>query len=291
MTKVISEELTGRMMHHLSFLGENANHIQLFQYERGIAMKKHMLAVVMMGILLALFVGCKDDETVGRGQLRMYLVDSPASYDSVVVVVKEVSVHSESQGWIVVNNTTRTFDLLRLTNGARAVLGEASLEAGTYTQVRLLLDAGSYVVVGGTRHPLTVPSGLETGIKLVHQFSIEANFLYELYLDFDANRSIVLTGNGTYQLKPTIRVTAAATTGTISGVVLPATHLAAITAMSATDTAGTFASALTGTFKVMALPPGSYSVRIQSTTSTQDTTLTGVSVTTGADTFIGTINW
>ena len=254
-------------------------------------MKTHLLAMMSLGVLLALLAGCKDDETVGRGQLRMYLVDAPASYDSVVVVVKEVSVHSDAQGWIVVNNTTRAFDLLRLTNGARVVLGETSLDAGVYTQIRLLLDVGSYVVVGGTRHPLTVPSGLETGIKLVHQFNIEANFLYELYLDFDASRSIVLTGSGDYQLKPTIRVTAAATTGTISGVVLPITHLAAITAMSTTDTAGTFASALTGAFKVMALPPGSYSVRIQSTTSTQDTTIAGVTVVAGADASIGTINW
>jgi len=170
-------------------------------------------------------------------------------------------------------------------------MGEATLEAGTYTQIRLLLDAGSYVVVNGTRHPITIPSGFETGIKLIHQFRIDANFLYELYLDFDANRSIVLTGSGEYKLKPTIRVTAVNTTGTISGIVLPPTHLAVITAISGTDTSCTFASSITGSFKLMALPSASYTVRIQSTTAVQETTLTGVTVTAGSDTHIGTILW
>ena len=254
-------------------------------------MKTHLFAIMIVGILFSSFLGCKDNNEPGTGQLKMYLIDAPASYDSVVIAVKEVSVHSESQGWIVVNNTTRTFDLLQLTNGVRSVMGEATLEAGTYTQIRLLLDAGSYLVINGVRHALTVSSGFETGIKLVHQFRIEANFLYELYLDFDANRSIILTGNGEYKMKPTIRVAAVNTTGTISGIVLPPTHLAVITAISGADTATTFASALTGSFKLMALPPASYEVRIQSTASVRDTTLTGINVAAGSDTFVGTLLW
>jgi hypothetical protein len=255
-------------------------------------MKKGMLAVVMFAALLGLSPGCSEnDQTDGNGELKLYLVDAPASYDSVVVVVREVAAHSANRGWIVVNDTVRTFDLLRLTNGARSVLGWTSLEAGKYTQIRLLLDTGNYVVVSGVRHPITVPSGFETGIKLVHPFTIDANYLHELYLDFDAGRSIVLQGNGSYMMKPTIRVFAAATTGTISGVVLPAGHLAAITAMSATDTSGTYADALTAGFRVMALAPAMYNVRIQSTTAARETTLTGIQVTAGSDAFIGTIQW
>ena len=255
-------------------------------------MKKRIFTAATVAVFLAVFIGCgKDSEPVGNGQLRMYMVDSPASYDSVVIVVKEVSVNSESQGWIVVNSTTRSFDLLQLANGAKEILGEASLQAGTYNQIHLLLDAGSYVVVGGTRHPITVPSGFQTGIKLVHEFQIQANFLYELYLDFDASRSIVLTGNGEYMLKPTIRVEASATSGTISGAVLPSTHHALITAMSATDTTSTYADLITGSFVVMALPSATYQIRVESTTAVRETTLTNVHVNAGSDTFIGVIAW
>lgn len=255
-------------------------------------MKTTMLAVVTFAALLGLSYGCaEDDQSGGTGELKLYLVDAPASYDSVIIVVREVAAHSQMRGWIVVNDTVRTFDLLRLTNGASSVLGRAPLEAGMYTQIRLLLDSGNYVVVGGVRHPITVPSGFETGIKLIHPFRIDANYLHELYLDFDAGRSIVLQGNGEYRLKPTIKVFAAATTGTISGFVLPAGHLALITAMSATDTSGTYASPVTAGFLVMALPPAGYNVRIQSTTAERETTLTGVQVTGGSDTFIGTIQW
>jgi hypothetical protein len=191
----------------------------------------------------------------------------------------------------VVNSSTRSFNLLQLANGAKGVLGEASLQAGKYDQIRLLLDVGSYVVVGGTRYPITIPSGFQTGIKLVHEFQIESNFLYELYLDFDASRSIVLTGNGGYMLKPTIRVEAGATTGTISGTVLPPTHQALVTAMSATDTASTYADVVTGNFVLMALPSATYQLHIESTTAVRETTLVNVNVHTGSDTNIGVIAW
>jgi len=41
----------------------------------------------------------------------------------------------------------------------------------------------------------------------------------------------------------------------------------------------------------MVLPPASYSVWVQSTTAVRETTLTGVTVTAGSGTFIGTILW
>jgi hypothetical protein len=138
--------------------------------------------------LLGFVFGSKDDgRLTGAGQLKVYLVDTRASYGSLVLVVREVSVCSESQGWVVVNNTTRTFNLPQLTNGVRSVLGETTLEAGGYTQIRLLLDTDSYVAVRGKRHPLTMRSEFEKGIKCTHLFQIEARFLNELYLDFDPN--------------------------------------------------------------------------------------------------------
>ncbi|MDZ7625664.1 MAG: DUF4382 domain-containing protein [Ignavibacteriaceae bacterium] len=70
--------------------------------------------------------------------------------------------------------------------------------------IRLFIGEGSYVIDQGIKHDLEVPSGSQSGLKLIHQFTIEEGKLYELLLDFNVEKSIVITGNGRYLCKPTI---------------------------------------------------------------------------------------
>jgi hypothetical protein len=54
---------------------------------------------------------------------------------------------------------------------------------------------------------LKIPSGIQTGIKIVHGFTISANKTTELILDFNAEKSVVVAGsNENWLLKPTIKV-------------------------------------------------------------------------------------
>lgn len=236
---------------------------------------------------LFLRYGCSSDPAgpVSQGRLTMYLTDAPAQYDAVNIVVSLVDVHSAGGGWYTVNDSTRTFDLLHLRNGATAVLGDALLNPGHYTQIRLVLGQGSTVVVNGQTYNLDIPS---TAIKLYHEFRIEPGTQYELLLDFDASRSIVNEA-GMYRLKPTIRVEALSQTGSIAGVVLPAQAAALVTALSASAAATTYADT-TGAFTLMGLAPDFYAVNIMETQgSYRDTLLTGIQVTAGQTTNLGTI--
>lgn len=228
------------------------------------------------------------------GEIRILLLDRPATYDAVNIVVREVSVHKadadSASSWKVVNDSTRTFDLLTLRNGASQILGDASLDAGHYTQIRLMLGDSSTVVVDGVEHPLEVPSGLQSGLKLNHEFVIQSNTLYELTLDFDAVRSIVHTGDNRYVLSPVIRIVANQTSGTISGVISPASARGVASTIVGTDTASAVADTSSGAFRLMALPAGTYSVHIAPGDSAyRDTTLAGVAVVAGHDTNLGTI--
>jgi hypothetical protein len=254
-----------------------------------IVMKRITQIAIPFALFALMLTGC--DRSAGpasQGHLTMYMVDAPASYDAVNINVKEVSVHSATEGWIVVNSTPRVFNLLDLTNGAMAVLGDVALDAGKYTQIRLLLESGSAVVIDGVEHELFVPSGLQTGVKLVHNFDIEEGTRYDLVLDFDAARSVVQTAN-TYILKPTIRVKALALTGSVEGVVQPASASPLITAVVGTDTATTY-GASNGSFKLVGLDPGTYVVTVQATAgSYRDTTFANVQVSAGSTRHLGTI--
>lgn len=251
--------------------------------------------------LLSIFIyfGCSDqttnvDPVDQNGRLKIHLIDSPAQLDSVIICVTRVEVHragsDSTSGWFVINDSTRFFDLLQLTNGASVILGDTSLPAGQYTQIRLFIGDGSYVIDQGTKHDLEVPSGSQSGLKLIHQFTIETGKLYELLLDFNVEKSIVITGNGKYKLKPTIRVTPIVISGSISGQVLPLYAQPTIRTVYGTDTITTYTD-LQGFFKLMGLPQGIYDVNIipADTLIYRDTTITNIQVMANQDTDIGEI--
>lgn len=247
-------------------------------------------------LLIILFTGCSNDNTTGpssgNGHLKISMVDSPAEFDEVNIVVTRVEVHiagDSSSNWMIVNPVPHTYDLLQLRNGASTVIGDTFLTAGHYTQIRLIIGDSSNVVVNGIPFPLTIPSGQQTGIKLNHEFDIEPGNLYELLLDFDADRSIHITGNGQYMLNPVIRVTAVITSGSISGQVLPVDADAAISTVVDQDTVYAYPNS-EGFFSLMTLPSGVYSLYINpSNIAYKDTTISNIDVTAGHDTNIGVI--
>lgn len=261
-------------------------------------MKNTIYSLGLFVMLILLFLtGCSNNTTqpvTGKGQFKAYLIDSVTGQDSVVICVSRVAVHKSgsdsTSGWITINDSLRYFDLLSLTNGISAVLGTAQLDAGKYTQIRLILADSNYVVdTNGVMHNLFIPSGMQTGIKLTNNFTITDGNLYELYLDFDAGKSIVVTGNGRYMLKPTIRVIPMVISGSISGKVLPLDAAASVSAISGTDTISTY-PLLDGTFLLVALPADTFNVKITPNNILYaDTTIVGVNVVAAQNTDLGTI--
>jgi hypothetical protein len=192
----------------------------------------------LMGLLLTVFVaGCSGGgdggggATAQPGTLGVSLTDAPAcGFDEVNVTVSNVRVHQSSSaddkaaGWTDITlDPPRTINLLDLNDPTLAPkfaldsLGETPLTAGHYTQLRLglvendsnpNLPFNNSVVLSGTNTPikLDTPSGMQSGIKLIHQFTVDSGQRVDLLLDFDACKSIVTRSNGTYALKPVIKV-------------------------------------------------------------------------------------
>lgn len=179
------------------------------------------------------------------------------------------------------------YDLLELQHGVEAVLGGGSFEPGRYHSIRLIVARDSkqdretlpaealknYVVVAGEAYPLVVPSGEQTGIKLGHDFTIEAGVTTVLTLDFDVRRSVHRCGKGhVYRLKPRLRVvpTVVAADGGVAGTVtttdfsgLPAGTVVSAqqggveVASTAVDEVGGYVLVLPdGTYDLVAIAPG-----------------------------------
>lgn len=249
-------------------------------------------------IMLVGLSGCSESPTknsdTAQGEVKLYIVDAPGDYDEVNIVITEVSVHYASDdtitGWTVISDSIRTINLLNLTNGNFDILGSNHLRVGRYSQIRLKIGVGSNVVVNGQTHSLNIPSGQQSGLKLNHQFDIEANALYEMTLDFDAARSIIHTGNNQYIMRPVIRVVANHISGSISGIISPAIAYSRVTTTVDSDSISTDANVINGNFKLMVLPIGVYSITVNSGIDAyRDTTVTGISVVAGQNTNIGTV--
>ena len=152
----------------------------------------------------------------------MSLTDAPAcGFDHVNVTIERVRVHQSSTandndgGWVDVPvvNAPRKVDLLALTNGVVIDLGQTALTAGYYSQIRLVLVSNKSVAMSNTVTPtggvvteLDTPSAAQSGLKLVSDFTVAPGAVTDIVLDFDACKSIVHRGNGSYGLKPVIKV-------------------------------------------------------------------------------------
>jgi len=133
---------------------------------------------------------------------------------------------------------SQTFDLLELQNGNSLHLGDIVLPVGHYTEIRFKLDApeknekiksnpGCYIVFpANLEHDtelselLFFPSGGSSGFKGKGDFDITANAKIEIMADFNVEKSIVVTGNEKYLLKPVIRLVVTELSGTIRGTVV-----------------------------------------------------------------------
>lgn len=191
-----------------------------------------------LAVLTFLLVGCGGGGGGGEGTGTLSLSMADATlpgFQAIYVTVDEVQV-SGGGGWTTVANPDKTVNLLELINGVRSELGIAELPAGHYTQMRLLLgsqpDNGLNLL--SQPHPyanyfiddadqvveLVVPSGMQTGLKIVNGFDINRNETTELILDFNAQKSVVQAGSsGLWHIKPTVKVLNTQTWAVVTGTV------------------------------------------------------------------------
>ncbi|MTW12151.1 DUF4382 domain-containing protein [Pseudoduganella eburnea] len=227
--------------------------------------------------------GSSSQPTQTMGTLAVSMTDAPAcGFDAVNVTVNKVRVNTSATasdtdgGWTDITlSPAKKINLLNLTNGTLDALGQTSLAAGHYNQVRLVLDANTgnatnnSVVLSGTTTEISLdtPSAVQSGIKMNADFTVEAGQRYDLVMDFDACKSIVTKGNGKYALKPVVKVIPTALNGISGFVSLPLLTDGVV--VSAQQNGAVIASTTpssTGEFDLTRLPLGNYDVVITSNT-------------------------
>lgn len=172
----------------------------------------------------------------GFGTVEVYVTDAPPDKEvtAILLAVSSLKIHKASteqeqeqsgsgnatqqqsgsenmtQGqegegeWITIDilDDMTTFDLLQI-KGIEEFFGSAEVQAGKYTQMRLVVEKAEVALGDEAPQEARLPSG---ELKIVRPFNIIAGEVTTLVLDFDAEHSVVVTGSGKIQVKPVVKL-------------------------------------------------------------------------------------
>lgn len=188
-------------------------------------LKKIYFAAIAAMVVMLGFQSCANDEgSNNTARVQLKLVDAPGDYSEVNVNIVDIQYNSgESEaGWVSFGKPEDypiNVDLTTLIAGNDHLLADQIIPSGMLKQIRLVLGDGNTIKVEGqeTLLPLNAPSAMQSGLKLNMNTILEAGFSYTYILDWDVQKSVVMTGSGMYNLKPVIRVNAEVNSGSIEG--------------------------------------------------------------------------
>lgn len=251
------------------------------------AVRKIFMYAAFFSTLVVFTPACKKDNT-DKAHLTIRMTDAPANYGAVMVDIQGVEITGTGGANVLLNTNKGIYNLLNFTNGLDTLIASGDIDAGSISQIRLILGENNTVVVNNVNYHLATPSAEQSGLKLqVHQTFV-AGVAYNILLDFDASQSIVLQGNGEYKLKPVIRTINAAISGSIKGRISPFSLGTNITATSNGIVYSTVAN-YNGYFTIAGLPAGLYDITVTPVLPVKPVTITGKTVVIGASTDLGLI--
>ncbi len=186
----------------------------------GVLIVAIVVAVAMVVMLVGGYPAPETAQT--KGTLQIMVTDAPPEEEvtSIMVTVESVEVHKaaaqqeqqqsatnstdEKAGWLPLDILAgnETFDLLQI-QGIEEVLAVAELEAGNYTQIRMTISNVQVRLGDGDLQDVILPSGK---LKFIHPFDIVGGQTTALLFDFDAEKSVNVTGSGQIIVKPVVKL-------------------------------------------------------------------------------------
>jgi hypothetical protein len=222
---------------------------------------KFLACLAVFGIFLT---GCSTvGSSEGSSGFSVKLVDAPGDYEKVLIDVQAIEILLNGETFKFPVAEPGIYDLLELTGGVSAMLVETIIPAGELSQIKLILGEENYIVNSeGEYIGVKTPSAQQAGLNINIQQDLEAGILYDFILDFNVEKSIVVTGNSDYLLKPVIRASLEAQSGAITGVVRPGEGQNLVTASTDGTEVAAYTVEDTGVFYLYGVPEDAYKITV-----------------------------
>lgn len=277
-------------------------------------MKTMKIITVTAAVLALAMTGCKKDniESTQSGpqgrQFQVNMTDAPANFARMDITIDGVEAYHDSQGWIVLSSSTRTLNILSLSNGTSSSIAAANnLAVGHYSKVRVhfinansvtvrsAVNIGNLFLAANSSTTLTWAGPQDYYVELIVDKNVSEQSGAEVLIDFDAASS-VYEGLNAYVLNPAMHEMHHTTTGA-KGIVAGAEGQAFIQITDGVHTYSAYANA-SGQFLTRGMEPGTYvayvwapvrneSGQIEEQTQSRE----GIVVVNGSYTSVGTIQF
>jgi hypothetical protein len=181
-------------------------------------------------------VACYQDDALHPAAIsptKVFITDGPFPFDtvgSVNIYVTKIEACAcldtlnVTGNWVTIAAPNKSFDLLTLQQGAIALIGQSTIDAGKYAEIRMTIDAdrSSIKFVDGSNATVIWPNNglIVLYAQVEHPLDVSATGA-EIVIDFDVGRSFLynFTGNHDFVMYPTLRAVNIAATGSIAGTV------------------------------------------------------------------------
>jgi hypothetical protein len=246
-------------------------------------MKRFIIAAAAFATIAG---GCYVSDATGVAGLtarptRVFVTDDPFPYDTVARVdlyIESIAINtsadtSATANWVTLATPNRRINLLDYQNGDAALLDSASVPAGQYGAVRVVLDTDSSRIVATTgaemhidwqssaghptlyayvEHPIGIP---DSGAAVVVDFDVGQSFFWE-------------TQHNHFIFSPVFRAVERGATGAVDGTLVNSTGaplaFATIGIYAADDgRRGTARTQPDGSFHIAYVLPGDYVVKFE----------------------------
>ena len=224
-------------------------------------------ALLVPLVALVGFAACSDSTGVGPGKISILLTDAPGDVKSAVVTISQI--YLQGSGRVVLRDDPVTIDLLTLANSTAMLVDEATVPAGTYSQLRFVVT-DAYIEVenaDGTTSiyasspgyaglplgsrvagELQMPSFAQSGLKVDlpgGEIRISGDQRI-LLVDFDVAQSFghVAGGSGRWVMHPVVHATDFVATGTLTATLRPGQEVTLPVVSDLQVTLGEFKAAL-----------------------------------------------
>ncbi|WP_141215515.1 DUF4382 domain-containing protein [Hahella sp. CCB-MM4] len=149
--------------------------------------------------------------TDGKGRFLLEVTDAPVDY-AAEVVIQYTGVELKPASGRSINfdfDEPKSVDLIKITQeGVPERLLFERIPEGEYSWFRFKVNDSSYIKLSsGETHPLTIPSGSESGLIVNETFNVVQDNAAGFIVDFDLRKSVV-EASGNYYLRPVLRAAA-----------------------------------------------------------------------------------
>ncbi len=159
-------------------------------------MKNTLKKFIVLTLLIAAVISCKDDNEgipEGQGEVKVKLTDGPFPFNFVTeanIGIAKIELKTATGEYITVFQGSADYNMVGLTNGATAEVEATNIEAGTYVEARVTLDAASvHLSDGNTFNMNTEASASAYTVTIDPALVVEEGENSEILFDLDINDS------------------------------------------------------------------------------------------------------